>query len=272
MPQAGLDRLEADPGAVAERGNEQGGDQSQAAPDPPKGVQPPEQDQTGGQRAHEGAAAQREDQGHRHDQHGDEGQIAAHGLLTTGRRAEEASKRRASALPPRAGEQTADPEKDQHAQPGSEVVGIRERPGQAARAVPCVPPPEKPGIPPEIVEEREERQPAAQHQQGAHQPLELGPRPDEVDHEHVGAHVGQEDAQGVDRVGAGERAQGQHQRGGRGSAPEIAGRTERPRQQWPVAEDQLKEDEDDEQPDRPVDRRRSPGEPPLGHHPEQPAE
>src|SRR6266566_350266 len=95
----------------------------------------------------------------------------------------------------------------------------------------------------EIVEQAEEREAAAEEQEGARQPIELRAGPDQMDHQHVRAGVGQEDPKSADRVGRGERAEGQHERREGRRGVRTPGRGQGPCHQWAVAQGELDEDE-----------------------------
>src|SRR6202008_2196504 len=126
--------------------------------------------------------------GARHDDQGEEGQVPAGGLLSPRGRVEQAAKRWSSGRGTTACQQIADAEKDQHRQPGTEVVRVREGPGEPPRGR-RVPPPQQPRLGAEIVEQAEKREAAAEDQEGAHQPIELRAGPDQMDHQHVRAGV-----------------------------------------------------------------------------------
>jgi hypothetical protein len=166
-------------------------------------------------------------------------------------------------------QQIADAEKDQHRQPGAEVVRVREGPRQP----PCgggVSPPEQPGVAREVVQQPEEREQPAQGQESGYQAVELWPRVDQLDDQDVGARVGQEQQESSDRMGRGQRAEGEHERGqGRGATPR---RGQRPGRQRAVAQGELDEDEGNQQAERPIEGRAPPGQLALGHHPQQPAQ
>ena len=265
------ERLEADPGGVGPRRDQEGRDYRQAPTNPVQSPEQREEDEARDQPAHHGAAAQREDHGHRHRDHREHRQVATDGVLPSGGGAEQVPERERPLRGPAARQQIPDAEEDQHHEPGGEVVGVdegRRDPPGGRRG----PPAKQPGLAREVVQQREECQEPAQGQEGAQQAVELWARADLMDHQDVGAHVGQEEQEGPDRMGRGQRAQGEHERRQVRGAGEIPGRGQRPGRHRVVAQGQLDEDEGNQQGQRPIDGRAPPRQLALGHHPQQPAQ
>ena len=148
------------------------------------------------------------------------------------------------------------------------MVRVGEGAGEPPRGR-AAPPPEQPAGARQIVEEPGKGQKATQDQDGADQAVELAPGPDQLDHQQIGARVGQEEQECVGRVGRGDGAEDEKDRGQGRRGVE---RSQRPVHQRTVAEGELDEDEGDQEGERQVEGRAPPRELALGHHPLQPAE
>ena len=192
-PEAIEQRLEADPGAIARGERQEQAHEHEARPHATReALQRQERAQRHGD-ADDAPAAQREDEGERHDGDRDHGQGAADQLLARPPRRPGRARVLGRARP---GEHVADSEADQHLEPRGEMIRIDEgarQPGPRRGLAPS----EEPGPAGEVVEEREKRHHPAEEQQHPQQAVEPEARPHEIDDEDVHRGVGEEEAEGA---------------------------------------------------------------------------
>ena len=143
----------------------------------------------------------------RHGEERHEGQVLTGGPLPSLARAEHPEERARAPAGLAARQEIADPEADQHGEPGREVVRVDEGPGEAPGG--RAPPAQQPGLAAEVIEQAQKGQEPAEGQEGADEAVELRPRPDQVDHQEVGARVGQQQQQRAGGVGGGDGAEGE---------------------------------------------------------------
>ena len=101
------------------------------------------------------------------------------------------------------------------------MAGPRQRSSQASPA--------------EVVEQAEEGQQPAEGQEGADEAVELRPRPDQVDHQEVGARVGQQQQQRAGGVGGCDGTEGEKRADGRASGAPAGASAQRTSGRFPSA-------------------------------------
>ena len=266
--EASQERIDPDPERVAEYHGAERGRQAQRPARAAHAAEPEQKQEPGREPRQQRAAREREHGGQSHQRDAEGRQGAPQHALARGRGAKQVGRRRAGhAAQGFQRREIPDAQAGQHEKPRGPVIGICKGPRQPS-AGRTLAPVEDPWLAREVVHEREKGQDAAGEQQDAHEAVEVSAAPHEVHDERVHGGVGheeQERARGLARRhGAqGEDALRQPRRSGRGCR-------ERPVAQRSIADRELKQDEDEQEPQRQVEGGAAPFETTAGGHRESP--